>query len=465
MAQFSQQFLANLGRPQMSESLFNLGSAVGGLPQKAQDSRIKQEHAQLMQQIQGAEGAQDFTSMKILAQKLALRDPEQAGRVMQAANALEQKQGSRVAVEGMFAEGSTPTPESYMTAAQKALKANDIPLAQTLHGKGLALKKEQDSRSSNKASLLVELKGFSENPKASAAVKQTANQLIAGLKSGSINPSSLDKQMAALRTLTRPVAKGSLSKPDTVEVMEKGPDGKQRNVTKLIIQDPDTGEITYQTVGPTPPKEFAPNRVAESATMMKTENALIEDMEALSVAALKAEALAEGLEKYDPAGGAYGSFKELMKEVMGEQDAVSALRTEASRLSTGAAIQALPKGPASDKDIALVLKGVPPADANAAYFAQYARGIAKMQKAEAAYKREQLNWLSRKRSYQGFTAHMTQKKVQEQFATTDATALKMMEENINDPVYQRSFLKHQGYDYAEYKRQLAEAQDILGGME
>ena len=32
MAKFSQQFLANLGRPQMAESLFGLGAAIGGVP-------------------------------------------------------------------------------------------------------------------------------------------------------------------------------------------------------------------------------------------------------------------------------------------------------------------------------------------------------------------------------------------------------------------------------------------------
>lgn len=32
MAKFSQQFLANLGKPQMAESLFGLGTAIGSLP-------------------------------------------------------------------------------------------------------------------------------------------------------------------------------------------------------------------------------------------------------------------------------------------------------------------------------------------------------------------------------------------------------------------------------------------------
>ena len=39
MAKFSQQFLANLGRPQMAESLFGLGAAIGGVP-----GQMKQKH-------------------------------------------------------------------------------------------------------------------------------------------------------------------------------------------------------------------------------------------------------------------------------------------------------------------------------------------------------------------------------------------------------------------------------------
>jgi hypothetical protein len=91
MAKFSQQFLANLGRPQMAESLFGLGATIGGLPGQAKEQRKKQEFNQLMQQIQGAQGSGDFTSMKILAQQLATTNPQEAAKVMQAATALEEK--------------------------------------------------------------------------------------------------------------------------------------------------------------------------------------------------------------------------------------------------------------------------------------------------------------------------------------------------------------------------------------
>ena len=91
MAKFSQQFLANLGRPQMAESLFGLGAAIGGVPGQMKQKQKKQEFNQLMQQIQGAQGSGDFTSMKILAQQLATTNPQEAAKVMQAATALEEK--------------------------------------------------------------------------------------------------------------------------------------------------------------------------------------------------------------------------------------------------------------------------------------------------------------------------------------------------------------------------------------
>lgn len=136
MAKFSQQFLANLGRPQMAESLFGLGATIGGLPGQAKEQRKKQEFNQLMQQIQGAQGSGDFTSMKILAQQLATIDPQQADKVMQAALAGEVKQqqtqeetqGTRAGAQMLMTElqdyANNPSlPDSARTEASNLLKA------------------------------------------------------------------------------------------------------------------------------------------------------------------------------------------------------------------------------------------------------------------------------------------------------------------------------------------------------
>jgi hypothetical protein len=43
MATFSQQFLANLGRPAMTQGMFDLGAAIGGLPAQARAKQVEEE--------------------------------------------------------------------------------------------------------------------------------------------------------------------------------------------------------------------------------------------------------------------------------------------------------------------------------------------------------------------------------------------------------------------------------------
>jgi hypothetical protein len=48
MATFSQQFLANLGRPAMTESLFGLGQTIGGVPGQLQQRKQRREEAGML---------------------------------------------------------------------------------------------------------------------------------------------------------------------------------------------------------------------------------------------------------------------------------------------------------------------------------------------------------------------------------------------------------------------------------
>ena len=465
MATFSEGFLSQLGRPAMSQSLFDLGSAIGGFPGQMKQQRKQQEFNQLIQQIQGAQGSGDFTSMKILAQQLAPLSPQEADKVMQAAVALEQKQGQEKALEGLFDLGESITPEAYMAAGQKALAAGDTETALALRDKAQGLSETEATRQAETAAIQQELQGYMTNPKASPEVKRMANQIYRGFVGGGMQPAAISQQLAALRDLAKPKAVGSRAAPIFKDLMRPNPQtGQEEKRTIRFDRDPVTGAPIETDVGRPVPEESAPDSVRESVKLLDIEDNLIGEVRDLSSKALRAEELAANFEKYDPVGGLQGSFIEFAKEVSGQQDVISALRTEASRLTTGAAVAALPKGPASDKDIALVLRGVPPANAGAEYFASYARGVAKMQKAEAQYKREQLNWLSKKRSYEGFNAHMTRKKVQEQFAATDPIALREMEANIDDSNYRRSFIKNIGYDYVQYKQELEDANAILGDL-
>ena len=91
MAKFSQQFLANLGRPQMAESLFGLGATIGGIPGQVKEQRRKQEQLNRYDQIaqmseQGIASAQSGDVANVTSRI------EQLQQARENAKTLEEKQ-------------------------------------------------------------------------------------------------------------------------------------------------------------------------------------------------------------------------------------------------------------------------------------------------------------------------------------------------------------------------------------
>jgi hypothetical protein len=142
MATFSEGFLSQLGRPAMSQSLFDLGSAIGGVPGQMKQQRKQQEFNQLMQQIQGAQGSGDFTSMKILAQQLAISNPQEAAKVMQAATALEEK----ARLQGVLSGADLQTPEGLGALSQYFKEEGDAVQAIEIAGRQKELLRERETQ-------------------------------------------------------------------------------------------------------------------------------------------------------------------------------------------------------------------------------------------------------------------------------------------------------------------------------
>lgn len=70
MAKFSQQFLANLGRPQMAESLFGLGTAIGSLPGQMKQKKEEDKFNTLMSDAQKAQQSNNEAELFRVAQEL-----------------------------------------------------------------------------------------------------------------------------------------------------------------------------------------------------------------------------------------------------------------------------------------------------------------------------------------------------------------------------------------------------------
>ncbi len=101
--------------------------------------------------------------------------------------------------------------------------------------------------------------------------------------------------------------------------------------------------------------------------------------------------------RLDAAGGGYGaatSFADYLRKQTGAQSPLTELRQEYTRIRNSAAIKSLPPGVATDKDIELALKGIPPENADARTMASFLRGMAKMQDVEASVANAKTDWLA-----------------------------------------------------------------------
>ena len=101
--------------------------------------------------------------------------------------------------------------------------------------------------------------------------------------------------------------------------------------------------------------------------------------------------------RLDAAGGGFGaatSFADYLRKTTGAQSPLTELRQEYTRIRNSAAIKSLPPGVATDKDIELALKGIPPENANAGTMASFLRGMGKMQDIEASVANAKTDWLA-----------------------------------------------------------------------
>jgi len=104
--------------------------------------------------------------------------------------------------------------------------------------------------------------------------------------------------------------------------------------------------------------------------------------------------LANRIQGAEGGKGALTSATEWFAKSLGQQDAWTQIRNEYTRVRNSVAIKALPPGVATDKDIELALKGIPPENANATTLASFLRGTAKLQDIDSAINNAKTDWLS-----------------------------------------------------------------------
>tara|TARA_R110002167_G_scaffold309275_2_gene514112 strand:+ start:2483 stop:3817 length:1335 start_codon:yes stop_codon:yes gene_type:complete len=198
----------------------------------------------------------------------------------------------------------------------------------------------------------------------------------------------------------------------------------------------------------------------QSQNLTAANEAGTEYKEAVSVANRLEKAAAGGM-----TGGVLATGEEFIKKVLGTEDEVTLLRKAADRLRVSRGVANLPVGPASDKDVALVMGGELSATANPATVASYVKGIAKLAKAEKEFFTDQNGWLDRYKDIGGFSSYLVKEQLEEQLGHSDIIAAVEKLAAVNyDPTALAIFEEKFGFNYADAKEELGRANATLSQL-
>ena len=383
MATFSQQFLANLGRPQMAESLFGLGQTLGGAPGQLRQLRQQQEFNQLMQQAQAAQAAGDTTSMKLLSQQLSAAGyTQEAGQLMQSAVALEEKQKMIKAGSGMFSEDPA---QARNSAQQLAAMGRFSEATQALTRAGqLEQKQKETSRQRTSAQVLMsEIQGIMKTPGVSDENKEKALGLLREAAVAGENADILKPQVDALKKSMLPEKIGTRGSP-TIRSMYSEDD---KQYYDYAIYRDDSGKVVSEKLQPSkvePKKEEDPfDKKWASALLTEARD---KSRDARTNAEKYSQLANEAGNRAFYERGLLGKALSATEEALGLAGSATTHRRRINEVRMSGALNLLPKGPASDKDVNLAMDAtINPNDLSNEEAESYLRGMEKIARLEEEY--------------------------------------------------------------------------------
>lgn len=261
-------------------------------------------------------------------------------------------------------------------------------------------------------------------------------------------------------------------KPAPKEFKIDTKDAQGNPVTQIVVR----GDNDQMRVLEEFPRTGAP---ATGNAVVKLQGALLEGIREEASRKNRANKLILDLNKMPDTltSGQLGVAEEVIKGFFGRQDAETLLRTEATALRNSNAIKNLPKGPASDKDVALVLAGELDPYANKETLLAYARGIAKIAAHAEQNLRDQSAWIGRYNgSLDGFSDWQQVQRYEREFAGLEdpsflakagipSQALQMIRDNPDDLKLRQQFVDSkwntEKYDYGQALENYSKAQARL----
>lgn len=114
-----------------------------------------------------------------------------------------------------------------------------------------------------------------------------------------------------------------------------------------------------------------------------------------SSAAARYATLAEQIRAKSIGGGLPSTWAETLKDLSGNQDEITQLKRSVMEVVNSEAIKALPPGPATDRDIALVREPFPTAKANGEYIANWLGAVARLNEKRAQYAEHKASFIAK----------------------------------------------------------------------
>jgi hypothetical protein len=161
----------------------------------------------------------------------------------------------------------------------------------------------------------------------------------------------------------------------------------------------------YQAAEDKTTVEFDPSILKPSKISSVMEQQLVDAQTATLDAkfrATQADELSRQYVSLDPVSGQIAKVAEGIKDFFGVENNVSVMRKNTTKLINEGIIQALPKGPASDTDVALVARGFPESTANPEYLARWLDAYSRVQQSLVMYNQMKANYISSNRTSAGF---------------------------------------------------------------
>ena len=177
---------------------------------------------------------------------------------------------------------------------------------------------------------------------------------------------------------------------------------------------------------------------------------------------LEATTLANEYEKLlgDVNSGIFKTIEEGYKAITGRQDKLTSLYLAADRLRVGRGVKNLPVGPASDKDVALVMQGELPADAAPEEIVRYARGIAKLARIGRQDAALENSWYDRYGDARGLSSQREKERLEESFVGFPEGAIAELEADMSDEAI-KEFNEAFQVDYLDMRTKLERANKTL----